>query len=199
MSPDLRHRDTELTELMDDPACDEAALRRTYARFRVVNRLIAGWRATFGLAAVFGLALLAVVGPALPETLARRAAEPLSLGGILRGFRRLLEHRGYRRHVGLAALTYGGLFAFISGSAFVLQGPYGLEDQPRAGRPTTYPPKQVAEVLAAALTDPTTLGLPFGSWTLDRLQAYLNEHKAIPIKRSRIDEILLAEAGDGRA
>lgn len=47
MSPDLRHRDTELTELMDDPACDEAALRRTYARFRVVNRLIAGWRATY--------------------------------------------------------------------------------------------------------------------------------------------------------
>ena len=76
---------------------------------------------------------------------------------------------------------------------FNLQGPYGLEDQPRAGRPATYPPEQVAEVLAAALTDPRSLGLPFASWTLDRLQAYLNEHKAIPIKRSRIDEILLAE------
>ena len=76
---------------------------------------------------------------------------------------------------------------------FNLQGPDGLEDQPRAGRPATYPPEQVAEVLAAALTDPTKLGLPFGSWTLDRLRAYLNEHKAIPIKRSRIDEILLAE------
>ena len=76
---------------------------------------------------------------------------------------------------------------------FNLQGPDGLEDQPRAGRPATYPPEQVAEVLAAALTDPTELGLPFGSWTLDRLQAYLNEHKGIPIRRSRIDEILLAE------
>src|SRR3954454_16592766 len=76
---------------------------------------------------------------------------------------------------------------------FNLQGPYGLEDQPRAGRPATYPPEQVAEVLAVALTDPTQLGLPFGSWTLDRLRNYLNEHKAIPIKRSRIDEILLAE------
>src|SRR5918997_1780411 len=76
---------------------------------------------------------------------------------------------------------------------FNLQGPYGLEDQPRAGRPATYPPEQVAEVLAAALTDPTELGLPFASWTLDRLRAYLNEHKAVPIKRSRIDEILLAE------
>ena len=76
---------------------------------------------------------------------------------------------------------------------FNLQGTEGLEDQPRSGRPATYPPEQVAAVLAAAMTDPQTLGLPFGSWTLDRLQAYLNERKKIAIKRSRIDEILLAE------
>jgi len=76
---------------------------------------------------------------------------------------------------------------------FNLQGVEGLEDQPRSGRPATYPPEQVAAVLAAAMTAPQTLGLPFGSWTLDRLQAYLNEKKKIPIKRSRIDEILLAE------
>jgi transposase len=76
---------------------------------------------------------------------------------------------------------------------FNAQGPEGLYDQPRSGRPASYPPEQVAEVLAAAMTDPQSLGLPFGSWTLDRLQAYLNEHKKIPIKRSRIDEILLAE------
>src|SRR4051794_2543700 len=76
---------------------------------------------------------------------------------------------------------------------FNAQGTAALPDQPRSGRPATYPPEQVAEVLAAALTDPTSLGLPFASWTLDRLQAYLNEHRKIPIKRSRIDEILLSE------
>jgi transposase len=76
---------------------------------------------------------------------------------------------------------------------FNAQGPEGLYDQPRSGRPATYPPEQVAQVLAAAMTNPQSLGLPFGSWTLDRLQAYLNEQKKIPIKRSRIDEILLAE------
>ena len=76
---------------------------------------------------------------------------------------------------------------------FNSQGLEGLYDQPRCGRPATYPPEQVAEVLAAAMADPKTLGMPFGSWTLDRLQAYLNERKKIPIKRSRIDEILLAE------
>ena len=48
-------------------------------------------------------------------------------------------------------------------------------------------------MIATALTDPKRLDLPFGSWTLDRLAAYLSEHKGIAIKRSRIDEILLAE------
>jgi transposase len=76
---------------------------------------------------------------------------------------------------------------------FNAQGLAGLEDQPRVGRPPTYTPEQVGVVIATALTDPKTLDLPFASWTLDRLAAYLNEHEAIAIKRSRIDEILLAE------
>jgi len=41
---DLAARDRDLTELMDDPDCDPAALDRTYAQFRVVNGLLAGWR-----------------------------------------------------------------------------------------------------------------------------------------------------------
>jgi transposase len=69
----------------------------------------------------------------------------------------------------------------------------GLEDQPRKGRPPTYTPEQVATVVATALTDPQTLGLPFASWTLDRLAAHLAEHHGIPMKRSRLDELLLAE------
>src|SRR3954453_13904390 len=68
-----------------------------------------------------------------------------------------------------------------------------LEDLPRSGRPHTYAEHERAEVVAAALTDPKALGLSFGSWTLDRLQAYLNENRKIPIKRSRIDELLRAE------
>src|SRR3954467_4952007 len=76
---------------------------------------------------------------------------------------------------------------------FNAQGVAALPDQPRSGRPATYPPEQVAEVLAASMTDPQSLGLPFASWTLDRLRAYLDEHKKVPIKRSRIGEILLSE------
>ncbi len=45
--PDLSRRDTTLTELMDDPGCDQDALDRTYAQFAVVNRLVAGWRTMY--------------------------------------------------------------------------------------------------------------------------------------------------------
>ena len=47
--------------------------------------------------------------------------------------------------------------------------------------------------MAASLTDPQVLGLPFASWTLDRLAAYLSEERGIAIKRSRIGEVLQAE------
>jgi transposase len=68
-----------------------------------------------------------------------------------------------------------------------------LQDRPRPGRSATYSPEIVGEVLAASLTDPQTVGQPFASWTVRRLETYLNEEKGIPIKRSRIDELLLDE------
>jgi transposase len=76
---------------------------------------------------------------------------------------------------------------------FNAEGLKGLTDHPRPGRPHTYTAEQRAEVIAAALTRPADLGLPFASWTLDRLQAYLAEHKGVGMKRTRIDEILIAE------
>lgn len=76
---------------------------------------------------------------------------------------------------------------------FNRDGVKGLADRPRSGRPPVYTPEQVGQVVAASLTDPQTLGLPFASWTLDRLAAYLAEEQGLPIKRSRIGEILTAE------
>jgi transposase len=69
----------------------------------------------------------------------------------------------------------------------------GLQDAPRSGRPATYTPEQIGQVIATALTNPQELALPFGCWTLDRLEAFLNEERQLPIKRSRIDEVLIAE------
>lgn len=76
---------------------------------------------------------------------------------------------------------------------FNAAGLAALTDKPRPGRPATYTPPQVAEGIATALTPPEHLGLPFASWTLDRLETYVNEHKGIAIKRSRIDELLITE------
>jgi transposase len=69
----------------------------------------------------------------------------------------------------------------------------GLEDQPRSGRPATYTPAEIGLVSEAALTDPQALGRPFGSWTRDRLAAYLNEEQGGAIKRARIAEVPIAE------
>jgi DHA1 family bicyclomycin/chloramphenicol resistance-like MFS transporter len=68
----------------------------------------------------------------MPETIRAKSAAPLSFAAILRNFRSLLGHRAYRVYVALSALAYGGLFAFISGSSFVLQGVYGLAELPYA-------------------------------------------------------------------
>ena len=45
---------------------------------------------------------------------------------------------------------------------------------------------------AAALTNPAAVDRPFGSWTLDRLVASLQEQRGITMKRSRIDAVLIA-------
>lgn len=76
---------------------------------------------------------------------------------------------------------------------FNARGLSSVDDKRRLGRPPTYSAEAVAKVIALALTNPKSLDLPFASWTLDRLAAYLHEHKGIAMKRSRIDEILLAE------
>jgi transposase len=76
---------------------------------------------------------------------------------------------------------------------FNTSGLAGLDDAARSGRPMTYSPEEVAEVVALSLTNPQTLDLPFASWTLDRLAAYLHDVKGIAIKRSRISELLVAE------
>lgn len=76
---------------------------------------------------------------------------------------------------------------------FNADGLAGLADRPRVGRPATYTAEQVGEVIATALTNPQDLGQAFGSWTFVRLAHYLQETRGIPIKHSRIHEILHAE------
>ena len=78
---------------------------------------------------------------------------------------------------------------------FNTNGLAGLQDEARSGRPDIYTSEQIGAVIATALTNPKTLDLPFASWTLDRLEAYLNDVKGIAIKRSRIDDIIIIAEG----
>jgi transposase len=72
------------------------------------------------------------------------------------------------------------------------RGLEGLEEDVRTGRPPTYSAEQRGAVIDAALTRPADLGLPFASWTLDRLVAHLTG-RGITMRRSRISEILIRE------
>src|SRR5690349_7023608 len=75
---------------------------------------------------------------------------------------------------------------------FNARGLQGLEEDVRSGRPPTYSAEQRSAVIDAALTRPADLGLPFASWTLDRLVAHLTE-RGVGMRRSRIGEILIRE------
>jgi DHA1 family bicyclomycin/chloramphenicol resistance-like MFS transporter len=93
-----------------------------------VLEILAGWRSSFFVSAAFGLLAAGVVIQALPETLKTRLTTPFTLGGVMTGFASVGRHRGYRAHLAIVCATYGGLFAFISGSSFVLQGVYGVSE-----------------------------------------------------------------------
>jgi DHA1 family bicyclomycin/chloramphenicol resistance-like MFS transporter len=85
-----------------------------------------GWRSVFLTLVLTGVSGVAVVWLLLPETLAARAAEPMSVGSILKSYRVVARHSAYLAYSGLATTSYAGLFAWISAASFVLQNIYGL-------------------------------------------------------------------------
>ena len=76
---------------------------------------------------------------------------------------------------------------------FDAHGLAGLEDAPRSGAPSRYTAENKARVVATARTRPSELGLPYGSWTFERLAHYLHEELGLHMKKTRIFEILQDE------
>lgn len=105
----------------------------------------------------------------------------------------LLSNQGYMAREIAERLDCNERTALKWIGRFNRYGLAGLEEGPREGRPRTYTPEDLGTVIQTALTPPRELGMPFGSWTLDRLVAYLCEEKGLGIKRSRVAEILSAE------
>lgn len=85
-----------------------------------------GWKENFIAMGLFGIVLFVIVATSLDETLPparRQSAAPLA---ILRNYRRLLADTHFLKYLAVACVCFSGLFAFISGSSFVLQREYGL-------------------------------------------------------------------------
>ncbi len=88
-------------------------------------QILFGWQANFYLMAVFGFGALVVISLKLPETLDQPKTGVMSFSSVLRGFGEFLRHRGFLSYLAILSAGYGGLFAWISGSSFVLQELYG--------------------------------------------------------------------------
>jgi DHA1 family bicyclomycin/chloramphenicol resistance-like MFS transporter len=85
-----------------------------------------GWQSIFVVLAAAGVAGLGVVWTLLPETLQKRDAQSASASSMLQSYRLVLTNRVFLAYLGLGSFSYAGLFAWISGSSFVLQNLYGL-------------------------------------------------------------------------
>lgn len=85
-----------------------------------------GWRANFIIIVAVGAATIALTWRSLPETRQRRSTAPIAMSGTLRSYREFARNRAFLANLGIVALSYAGLFAWISGSPFVLQNLYGL-------------------------------------------------------------------------
>ena len=121
------------------------------------------------------------------------ASRKLAAGRVKRAQLILLSNQGYRVQEIAEQLGLHERTARRWIGRFNRLGIPGLEEGPRDGRPPVYSTKDVGVVIQTALTPPGELDLPFSSWTLDRLVAYLSEVKGIPIKRSRLSEIFRHE------
>jgi DHA1 family bicyclomycin/chloramphenicol resistance-like MFS transporter len=90
---------------------------------------VTSWRGIFLLLGVYGVALLAMGRLAVRETLPPERRRSSGVAGTLRGYRTLFGDRVYVGLVLVAGLTMAGLFSYVSGSSFVFQEQYGLDEQ----------------------------------------------------------------------
>jgi DHA1 family bicyclomycin/chloramphenicol resistance-like MFS transporter len=91
--------------------------------------LKASWHWVFAVLVVMAGALLLVAAFALPETLPVSHRRPLRVRSIGATYVEVLRDIRFVVLVLVAALGMSGLFAYIAGAAFVLQGQYGLDQQ----------------------------------------------------------------------
>ncbi len=94
----------------------------------LVNEAL-GWRWIFGIMGLIALALLWVVFRILPETKTPDKTVPTNLTLIMKEYLVLLKNRTFRAYALAGGISFAGLYAYISGSPFVLMQYYGLSQK----------------------------------------------------------------------
>jgi DHA1 family bicyclomycin/chloramphenicol resistance-like MFS transporter len=87
------------------------------------------WRGVFAVLALYGVIVLVVGSLALRETLPAERRRSFGVASTLRTYRMLLRDRTYVGLILSAGLTMAALFAYVSGSSFVYQREFGLDEQ----------------------------------------------------------------------
>lgn len=87
---------------------------------------IADWQMTFWVLAALGLILFVSVLLALPETLPSEKAQVVDRPSVVGGFAQLFKQREFVLYALTQAFMTAALFAYISGSSFVLQKIFGM-------------------------------------------------------------------------
>ncbi|TFV91781.1 Bcr/CflA family efflux MFS transporter [Blastococcus sp. CT_GayMR20] len=87
------------------------------------------WRGIFAVLAAYGAVMVTVGWFFLRETLPPARRTSAGVRGTLGGYRALFRDRTYLGLVLVAGLTMAGLFSYVSGSAFVYQEEFGLDEQ----------------------------------------------------------------------
>lgn len=88
-----------------------------------------GWRAAFIALGVFSACVMAACLYHLPETNHHKNPNATQMKGILDNYRLILGSREFWLNVTPGALSYCGIFVFISGSSFVLIDVLGVPTQ----------------------------------------------------------------------
>jgi DHA1 family bicyclomycin/chloramphenicol resistance-like MFS transporter len=87
------------------------------------------WRGVFAVLAAIGAVLVAATAAWLPETLPPDRRQTGGVRGMLRDGRKLLTDREFGGYALANGLSFGAMFAYISGSPFVLQAKFGISPQ----------------------------------------------------------------------
>lgn len=87
------------------------------------------WRGIFGFLAIFGVIMFILVTLGLKETLPDSRKQTGGAKEVLKTFGTLMKDKTFVGYALISGFAMGGMFAYISGSSFVLQNIYGLSPQ----------------------------------------------------------------------